>query len=111
MNAAARLFNQNALSRNWVLAVFLTRTQFLFSVVLMLVFLSAFSIVYITNAARDLHAGLYQSRVENDQLYGQEEQLLLERSTLSMQARVQQVAERTLNMVIPEHQSVVMINE
>jgi len=111
MNAAGRLLNRDVLSPNWVLAVFLTRTQLSFAVFLFLVFMSAFSVVYMTNLARDLQANLHQSQAENAQLFSQQGQLLLERSTLSMQARVQQVAEQKLNMLIPDHQSVVKIHE
>lgn len=111
MNAAAKLLNQGSLSRHWALALFFTRTQWILSFFLCLIFMSAFSIIYITNSARDLNANLYQSRSEFSRLYGQQGQLLLERSTLGMQARVQRVAERTLSMIIPGHQAVVMIHE
>ncbi|HLF67170.1 MAG TPA: cell division protein FtsL, partial [Gammaproteobacteria bacterium] len=60
---------------------------------------------------RDMHAALHQGRYDNSRLYLQEEQLLLERGTLGMQARVQRVAEHALNMMMPNHQSVVMIHE
>jgi cell division protein FtsL len=111
MNAAAKFLNQGTLSRHWALAVFFTRTQVVLSVFLFMIFMSAFSIIYTTNSARDLHANLHQSRYEYSRLYGQQGQLLLERSTLGMQARIQQVAEKTLNMIIPGHQVVVMIHE
>jgi cell division protein FtsL len=111
MNAAAKLLNQGSVTRYWALAVFLTRTQLLTSVFLGMIFLSAFSIIYTTNMARELHANLYQSRSDYSRLYGQQGQLLLERSTLGMQARVERVAERTLNMIMPSHQSVVMVHE
>ena len=107
MNAAAKLLNQGSLSRQGVLALFFTRTQRILSLFLLMIFMSAFSIIYITNAARDLNASLYQSRSEYSRLYGQQGQLLLERGTLGMQARVQRRAETTLNMIIPGHQAVV----
>jgi cell division protein FtsL len=111
MNAAAKFLNQRTLSRHWVLASFFTRAQLVLSIFLCMIFMSAFSIIYTTNAARDLHASLYQGRYEHNRLYAQQGQLLLEKSALAMQARVQQVAEHTLNMIIPGHQSVVMIHE
>jgi cell division protein FtsL len=111
MNAAAKLLNQGTLSRHWALAVFFTRAQLILSVFLFMIFMSAFSIIYTTNTARDLHASLYQTRYEYSRLYGQQGQLLLERSTMGMQARVERVAERTLNMIMPSRQSVVMIHE
>lgn len=111
MNAAAKLLNQGTLSRHWALSVFLTRTQGLLSVFLFMIFMSAFSIIYTTNLARDLHASLYQGRYEYSRLYAQQGQLLLERSTLGMQARIQRVAEKTLGMMLPDHQSVVVIHQ
>lgn len=111
MNAAAKFVNQGTLSRQWVLTVFFTRTQVMLSVSLFMIFMTAFSVVYITNASRDLHASLYQGRSEYNHLYAEQGQLLLEQGTLGMEARVQHVAERTLNMMIPDRQSVVMIHE
>lgn len=111
MNAAAKLLNQRTLSRHWLLISFFTRSQLVLSGFLLMVFLSAFSIIYITNVTRDLHANLYQSRNDYGHLYAEQEQLLLEKSTLAMQARVQQVAEKALNMVMPDHQRVVLVHE
>lgn len=111
MNAAAKFLNQRTLSRNWVLATFLTRTQLILSLFLFMNFMAAFGIIYIANISRGLHASLHQGRNENSRLYAQQGQLLLERSTLGMQARIQRVAEHTLGMVVPGRQLVVMIHE
>ncbi|HVY53962.1 MAG TPA: cell division protein FtsL [Gammaproteobacteria bacterium] len=111
MNAAAKFLSQRTTSRSWVLASFFTRTQLILSMFLFTVFMSAFSIIYIANISRNLHANLHQGKYEHSRLYAQQEQLLLEQSTLGMQARIQHIAERTLNMVVPSHQSVVMIHE
>jgi cell division protein FtsL len=111
MNAAAKFLYHKTLSRHWVLASFFTRSHILLSVILFMIFMSAFSIIYITNATRDLHASLYTGSSEHNSLYAQEGQLILEKSTLGMQARVQRVAEQTLSMIIPGHQSVVMVHE
>ena len=111
MNAAAKLLNQGLFSRQGVLTLFFTRMQFVLSVFLGMIFMSAFSIIYTTNTARDLHASLYQSRYEYSRLYAQQEQLFLERSTLGMQARIERVAESAFNMVVPDHPSVVVIHE
>jgi cell division protein FtsL len=111
MNAAAKFLSQRTMSRNWVLVSFFTRTQLVLSIFLFMVFMSAFSIIYIANITRGLHASLHQGRYEHSRLFAQQGQLLLERSTLGMQARIQHVAERTLGMVVPNHQSVVMIHE
>jgi cell division protein FtsL len=44
-------------------------------------------------------------------MYIQRGQLLLERSTWIMQARIQKMAENKLDMVIPDHQSTVVVRE
>jgi cell division protein FtsL len=111
MNAAARLFNQGALSRGWVVSVVLTRFQFSLFAVLFLVLVSALSLVYVTNTARSLNAGLEQTLTERSQLHIQRDQLLLEKSTLTMQAHIQSVAENHLNMILPEGKAVVVVDE
>ena len=111
MNAAAKFLPQGTLSRHWVLASFFTRSQLILSFFLLMIFMSAFSVIYIANTTRDLQASLQQGQNEYNRLYSQQGQLLLEKSTLAMQARVQQVAERTLHMIIPGHPLVVMVHE
>lgn len=111
MNAAARLLNHGVLSRAWVFSVFLIRVRLSTLVLMIALLTSALSIVYMTNLTRSLNASLQQSYVENDRLHVQWGQLLLERSTWMMPARVQQVAEEQLGMVIPTHKSVVIIKE
>ncbi len=111
MNAAARLLNQGALSRGWVASVFLTRAQFTLLALILGVLLSALSIVYVTNTSRSFNASLQQILAERDHLHIQWDQLLLEKSTWTVQARIQDVAESRLDMVIPDNKSVVVVNE
>lgn len=111
MNAAGRLVSQSSVSKTWVLSVVLARMQMSTLILTLAVLTSALSMVYITNVARGLNANLQQSLVEHDRLQVQWGQLLLEKSTLTMQARVQQTAENKLDMVVPDSQSVVIINE
>lgn len=110
MNAAARLLNQGVLSRGWVVSVFLTRFDVSLFVLVFAVLISALSLIYVTNSARSLNASIEQSYAEHDQLHIQRGQLLLERSTLTMQARVQDIAEEHLNMVIPEGKAIVIVD-
>lgn len=111
MNSAARLLNQGALSRGWVVSVILGRFQGVLAALTFACLLSALSLIYVTNEVRSLHAALQQSVGERDHLTVEWGQLLLEKSTWLMQARVQQVAERRLNMTIPNNKTVVTINE
>lgn len=111
MNSAARLLNQGTLSRGWVFSLIVTRFHFVIAAQMFALLLSALSLIYVTNNARSLNAAMEQSVMERDHLSVEWGQLLLEKSTWLMQARVQQVAEQRLDMVVPDNKSVVMINE
>lgn len=110
MNAAARLLNQGVLSRGWVVSVFLTRFDISLFVLISAVLMSALSLVYMTNSVRSLNANIEQAYAEHDQLHIQRGQLLLEKSSLTMQARVQDVAEDHLDMIVPEGKAVVVVD-
>lgn len=111
MNAAARLVHQNGWSRHLVLTHLLTRQQIFIVLLTLSVLASALSVVYVTHLNRILHAAYQHNLVEQDHLFMQRGQLLLERSTWMMQARIQQIAEKQLNMIVPDHKSVVIIHE
>lgn len=111
MNSAARLVSQSTLSKAWVFSVLLSRKQFVLFGLISAVLISALSIVYVTNTTRSFNAALQQILTERDRLHIQWGQLLLEKSTWIMQARVQQIAEDKLGMVIPNNKSVVIVNE
>jgi cell division protein FtsL len=110
MNAAARMFNQGVLSRGWAVAVFVSRAQLSTVLLIIAVLTSALSIVYVTNTSRSLNAGLQQTLADRDRIHIQWGRLLLEKSTWMVQARVQQIAEDQLQMVLPNSKSVVIIN-
>ncbi len=111
MNAAARLLNQGELSRGWVVTIFLSRFHFAFCFLAMLTLISALSLVYVTNSVRTLNAEVQQSLDEKDRLLLQWNQLLLEKSSMLMQSRVENVAEERLSMAFPDSKVVVMVNE
>src|SRR5689334_6847887 len=110
MNAAARLLNQGALSRSWVVSVFLARFQFVLFSCVFAILISALGLVYVTNTTRSLNASIQQTLVERDRIHVEWRQLLLEKSTLLMQARIQNLAEDKMNMLVPEGKAVVVIN-
>lgn len=110
MNAAARLLNQGVLSRGWVVSIFLSRFHFALFIFLIVILMSALSLVYVTNSTRNLNARIQQALVEQDRLHLQWSQLLLEKSTLLMQARIENVAEERLSMVFPDSKTRVMID-
>jgi cell division protein FtsL len=111
MNAAARLVHQHTFSRHLVMTEFLSRQQlFVFTLALGML-LSALSIIYVTHLTRVMYATYQHDLAEEDHLQGIRQQLLLERGTWMMQARIQQIAEKKLGMIIPDHKSVVIIKE
>ena len=108
MNAAARLLNQGALSRGWVISMFVTRSNVSVMLTVMTILFSALSLVYVTHCSRSLNANVQQALVERDHLHLQWGQLLLEQSTLLTQARVESAAEDHLAMLFPEGKSLVL---
>lgn len=111
MNAAARLVHQGVLSRHLVLTHRLTRSQVAVMILALGVLFSAVGIIYVTHMSRMLYANFQHDVIEQDRLHIARGQLLLERSTWMMQARIQQIAENKLDMIIPDHKSVVVVNE
>ena len=111
MNAAARLKQQSTASQSLSLIFALSRTQMLMATLVIGVVISCLSLIFVTNTTRNLHAKIEQARVEKIRQHVQWGQLLLEKSTLTMQSRVQHTAEQELGMQIPEHKSVVIVNE
>ena len=76
---------------------------------MVLVVLSAFSVVYLKDVNRRLLID-YQYQAQQQQHYQTtRNQLLLEESTWARQSRVQQIAENELNMVIPTSRDVVLL--
>ena len=111
MNAAARLVHQGVLTRYLVFTYLLTRRQMAVLALALAVLLSALSIIYVTHTTRELYTIYQHNLVEQNRLHVQQGQLLLERGTWMMQARIQQIAESKLGMVMPDYKSVVVVNE
>jgi cell division protein FtsL len=111
MNAAARLVHQSVLSRHLIRTLFFSRQQITVAMLALAVLLSALGIIYVTHVTRILHAAYQRNLSEQDRLHVEHGQFLLERSTWMMQARVQQIAQYKLGMIIPDSKSVVVIHE
>lgn len=110
MNSAARVIKHSvALSRHPVLAYISEVIHSPCSLILLAALVSALSLIYVSNTARDLRAEMHQATVTRDQLHVQWQQLLIEKGTWIMQARVQATAERRLHMMIPDRKSIVVI--
>ena len=111
MNAAARLVHQNAVARHLVLVHLLTRRQMGLLLMAAAVVFSALAVIYVTHTSRVLYAAYQHNLGEKNHLYVERGQLLLERGTWLMQARIQKYAESKLGMVMPDHKSVVIVHE
>ncbi len=111
MNAAARFTNQGALSRGWVISVWMTRFQFSLFATISGVLISALGLVYSTNTTRSLTADIQQLSVERDQLHIQREKFLLEKSHLVAVARVESLAQNKLAMTAPIGKEIIVVRE
>lgn len=111
MNAAGRLVHQGVLSRHLVLTHLLSRRQMVTAIMSLGVIMSALCTIYVTQVTRTLNAAYQHNVQEQDHLHVERSQLLLERSTWMMPARVQKFAETKLGMIVPDHKSVVIIHE
>ena len=110
MNAAARFASQGIVSRGLAISLFWARNQFVTMFLLLAVLTSALSMVYITNLSRSLNASYQQALAERDQIHVQWGQLLLEKGAWVVQARVQQIAEEKLGMVMPNGKSILIVS-
>jgi cell division protein FtsL len=109
MNAAARLANQGFLGRSWSIAIYWTKGQVSSTLLLLALLTTALGIVYVTNVTRSLNGNLHLALMEKNKSHVEWGRLLLEKSTWMKQARVQEVAEMKLNMVMPDAKSIKVI--
>lgn len=107
MNAAARLVDRQVFGR--VIAVSAVQTMWPVMALLLAVLLSALSLIYAAHMQREMHAAYQHEERTHDKLMVEQGQLLLERSMLMMQSRVQQKAETELDMVLPSHKNTVIM--
>lgn len=106
MNPASQYSGHKVLSHSSA-RVIAVRLSFTLPIMLVGVVISALSVIYAANQGRNLSADLQRAVSEKNQLHVEWEQLLLEKSTLTTQARVQQFATTRLDMATPDLQSVV----
>ncbi|MGH8401438.1 MAG: cell division protein FtsL [Gammaproteobacteria bacterium] len=83
-------------------------TRAVMALLLLAVLLSAFAVIDARHENRVLFAQLQQSRQQRDALNIEWGQLLLEQSTWSTHARIEQMATQKLDMELPEHVEIVV---
>lgn len=87
----------------------LAKDFWLMVVLLLAVFISALTVIYVQEKDRLLFSQLSSLQKQRDALHVEWGQLLLEESTWATQARVQHVATQQLNMIMPQQKNIVMV--
>ena len=87
------------------------KQQFLVSALIVLLLISAFSVIYLKDLSRRkfIQYQQLQQVQENDEV--EWSKLLLEEGTWSTQARIQNIATTQLNMVMPQMKDIVMVEQ
>jgi cell division protein FtsL len=75
------------------------------------VIVSAIGVIYTAHRSRELFRTLEQARREENDFQIEWRQLLLERSTLSAHARVEQIAAEQLQMTVPETETPITVTQ
>ena len=86
-----------------------SRQGLLILVLLLMLLISAFSVVYVRDSQRELISDIQGLEIVHDNMLSQRSQLLLEQAAWRTQLRVQQVAEHQLGMVFPQKQTMIMV--
>lgn len=111
MNTAAKALAQTSLGAKSFLDMIFLPQQFTLVLLSLAVFFSGLGVVYMKDLNRRLYHDLQVQQTQYSQLQTQWGQLLLEQSTLSMQARVENIATNQLQMVVPQQKDIQMVAE
>lgn len=101
MNAAARVINQGTLFNGQLADMQMSKALYLLILLLIAVLVSALAVVYSTNSYRSTFSQVEQQEQQAHYLQLQWGQLLLEQASLATPARVEELAEEKLKMVLP----------
>ena len=103
MNAAAKVVHQNSLFQGQWAKIQISKPMFFQTLLLLLVLLSALSVVYAINLHRVTCSQTQMAEQRTHQLQLQWGQLLLEQASLATPARVEALATKKLHMVLPSN--------
>lgn len=102
MNAAAKVINQEGTLFNGQLAdIHMSKSLYMLIILLVAVLISALAVVYSTNSYRVTLSQVEQQEQLTHYLQLQWGQLLLEQASLATPARVEELANDKLQMVLP----------
>lgn len=110
MNTIARVISLDSIKAHGKNSlVHVTKKNMLISVLILILFVSAFAIVYMKDLNRRLFIQYQTLQREKAQQIIDWGRLLLEQSTWSTQSRIAQLAQHQLGMEIPNAKNVVLI--
>lgn len=109
MNAAARALAEGSFAVSNIRSFALSGRNIVISLLMLAVLAAAFAVVSVKDINRRLFNDLQSLQQTRDELQVQWGQLLLEQNTWATQARIQQIAQDNLNMVVPSSQVIVKV--
>lgn len=109
MNAATRVITQGSYASRPIVSFPLPSQQLQVLVLVAAVLFSALGFVYVKDLNRRLFIGYQTQQQQFGTLQSKWSKLMLEESTWSSQARVQQIAEEKLGMYLPTAKDVVLV--
>ncbi len=109
MNAVVKTAYIEALFTQKWLSLRLTKQQFTVALLALAVLISAFSLIYVRDLSRRQFSQLQAMQYVRDDLHIEWGKLLLEQSTWATQARIENVANSQLDMVLPKTGDVVVV--
>ena len=109
MNAAAKEISQNNFFSGHLIDIHLSKQLYVQMILLLAVLASALSVVYVTNVHRMTFSQLQIEEQDAHELQLQWGQLLLEQASLATPARVEQLADEKLHMVLPSDKQIVIL--
>ncbi|EHL32100.1 cell division protein FtsL [Legionella drancourtii] len=101
MNAAAKVINQGTLFNGQLADMQMSKSLYMLIILLVAVLVSALAVVYSTNSYRSTFSQVEQQEQQTHYLQLQWGQLLLEQASLATPARVEELAQEKLSMVLP----------
>lgn len=107
MNAAARALAEGSFAVNNIRTFALSGQNMLLGLLTFAVLATAFAVVSVKDINRRLFNDLQSLQQTRDELQVERSQLLLEQNTWATQARIQQIAQENIDMVVPGTQLIV----
>jgi cell division protein FtsL len=101
MNAAAKVINQGTLFNGQLAEMHMSKSLYILILLLIAVLVSSLAVVYSTNSYRLTFSQVEQQEQQTHYLQLQWGQLLLEQASLATPARVEELAQGKLKMVLP----------